>query len=153
MNGQAHIGFDSFCHLILMLFDFGTVLKGILQFCKHLQFKKYLAKVSSQGRTSVPSALGSFRIQKRICTSETACPATSDTAHGVHKTSRAGKCPLFFLAGADSHTKPKSRHFQFSKTGQLCLISSKRKPHLLHDRENVSVPLRRTALSMGTCAF
>lgn len=75
------------------------------RFASTLEFAKYLAKVSRQIWAAVSFAYGSFRIRKPGCSGETTCPATSDTAHSVHKTSRGGKSPLFFLTGDNSYKK------------------------------------------------
>lgn len=73
------------------------------RFASTLEFAKYLAKVSRQIWAAVSFAYGSFRIRKPGCSGETTCPSTSDTAHSVHKTSRGGKSPLFFLPGDNSY--------------------------------------------------
>lgn len=79
--------------------------KVFYRFASTSEFAKYLAKVSRQRWASVSFTYGSFRIRKPECSGETTCPATSDTAHSVHKTSRGGKSPLFFLPGDNSYKK------------------------------------------------
>lgn len=74
--------------------------------------------------------LCSFKIGKPKCNSEITYPATSNTTHSLHKTSRGGKHPLL-LPGANSHAKPKSRYFLFSKTLALLQLryrAAKEKP-------------------------
>lgn len=91
------------------------------------------------------SVLCSFKIGKPKCTSESTCPATSNTAHSVHKTSRGGKHPLFCQELTPMQNQ-RANIFISAKQllhGNSATEQQKKNLRVLHHRGDESVPLGR----------